>query len=63
MRDEYKDINDEASRDVGKYLSNPINAYRLVKRLTADWRIVEATLTVNPGAGDDNEVCLIERVD
>ena len=59
LRDEYKDIHDEASPDVGKYLSNPINAYRLVKRLTMDWKIAEAALTTNPGAGNNNNTLTI----
>lgn len=30
-----------ASQNVGEYLSNPINAYLLVKRLTTDWKATE----------------------
>ena len=42
---------EEASSDVGKYLANPINAYLLVKRLTADWKQVEGVMTQNVGRG------------
>ena len=42
---------EEASSDVGKYLANPINAYLLVKRLTADWKQVEGVMTQNVGPG------------
>ncbi|EEZ97484.1 Prolyl 4-hydroxylase subunit alpha-2-like Protein [Tribolium castaneum] len=37
----YKNQHDKASENVQVYVANPINAYTLVKRLTADWREVE----------------------
>ena len=36
--------NEKASQDVQTYLSNPINAYTLVKHLTTDWKDVESLL-------------------
>nr|CAD7265071.1 unnamed protein product [Timema shepardi] len=39
---EYAKEHEEASQDVQGYLSNPINAYLLVKRLTTDWKQVES---------------------
>nr|CAD7453803.1 unnamed protein product [Timema tahoe] len=39
---EYAKEHEEASQDVQAYLSNPINAYLLVKRLTTDWKQVES---------------------
>lgn len=35
---DYSKEHEEASRDVTEYLSNPINAYLLLKRLTTDWK-------------------------
>lgn len=37
----YNKLNSVASQDVQSYLSNPVNAYLLVKRLTTDWKLVE----------------------
>jgi prolyl 4-hydroxylase len=37
----YSRLHSIASKDVDKYLANPINAYLLVKRLTTDWKLVE----------------------
>uniref|UniRef100_A0A161N0P5 procollagen-proline 4-dioxygenase n=1 Tax=Triatoma infestans TaxID=30076 RepID=A0A161N0P5_TRIIF len=39
--EEYRKEHQLASKDVGEYLSNPINAYLLVKRLTSDWKSTE----------------------
>lgn len=50
--EEYETIYNEASTDVTKYLSNPINAYLLVKRLTTDWKEVESVMTENAGQGN-----------
>ena len=50
--EEYESIYNEASTDVTKYLSNPINAYLLVKRLTTDWKEVESVMTENAGQGN-----------
>lgn len=41
---EYSKEHDEASVDVSAYLSNPINAYLLVKRLTNDWKQTESLM-------------------
>ncbi|XP_050294384.1 prolyl 4-hydroxylase subunit alpha-1 isoform X2 [Anthonomus grandis grandis] len=43
----YKKQQNIARRDTQLYLSNPINAYTLVKRLTADWTQVEALIGTN----------------
>lgn len=48
---EYAKEHEEASRDVQSYLSNPINAYLLVKRLTTDWKAVETLMTNDVGIG------------
>eukprot|EP00099_Drosophila_melanogaster_P029123 NP_733371.1 prolyl-4-hydroxylase-alpha EFB [Drosophila melanogaster] len=39
--DEYQREHSDASHDITAYVSNPINAYLLTKRLTTDWRQVE----------------------
>ncbi|XP_017076371.2 prolyl 4-hydroxylase subunit alpha-1 [Drosophila eugracilis] len=39
--DEYQREHADASSDITGYVSNPINAYLLTKRLTTDWRQVE----------------------
>ncbi|XP_016951383.1 prolyl 4-hydroxylase subunit alpha-2 [Drosophila biarmipes] len=39
--DEYQREHADASSDITAYVSNPINAYLLTKRLTTDWRQVE----------------------
>jgi len=46
---EYESMYNEAITDVTKYLANPINAYLIVKRLTADWREVENVMSENLG--------------
>ncbi|KAG8235127.1 hypothetical protein J437_LFUL012323 [Ladona fulva] len=48
---EYAKEHEEASQDVQLYLSNPINAYLLVKRLTTDWKEVEASMVDDAGQG------------
>ena len=47
----YNQLNSVASKDVDAYLSNPVNAYLLVKRLTTDWKLVEY-LTFNADRKD-----------
>jgi len=47
--EEYESLYNEASTDVTKYLANPINAYLIVKRLTADWREVQNVMSENLG--------------
>ncbi|KAM7361953.1 prolyl-4-hydroxylase-alpha MP [Cochliomyia hominivorax] len=38
---------DDASKDLEGYLNNPINAYRLIKRLYTDWPTFEESVTVD----------------
>ena len=40
----YENIYAEASKNPVKYLSNPINSYLLIKRLTSDWKKVETIM-------------------
>lgn len=47
---QYETSSSEASRDTSKYLANPINAFLLVKRLTADWKRVEDVMSENIGS-------------
>lgn len=47
----YNQLNSVASKDTQSYLSNPVNAYLLVKRLTTDWKLVEY-LTFNADRKD-----------
>ena len=51
FRQSYENIHAEASKDPTKYLSNPINAYLLIKRLTSDWTKVEEIMNQNTGPG------------
>jgi len=46
---EYAREHEEASQDVQSYLSNPISAYLLVKRLTTDWKEVETQMVDDVG--------------
>lgn len=39
--DDYQREHADASSDITAYVSNPINAYLLTKRLTTDWKQVE----------------------
>lgn len=41
---EFTHEHEEASRDVDHYLSNPLNGFLLVKRLTVDWKDVEVLI-------------------
>ncbi|KAK2582088.1 hypothetical protein KPH14_002791 [Odynerus spinipes] len=47
--EDYMREHEEASRNIQQYLSNPINAYLLVKRLTTDWKRVEELITEDVG--------------
>lgn len=47
--EDYAREHEEASRNIQQYLSNPINAYLLVKRLTTDWKKVEELITEDVG--------------
>jgi prolyl 4-hydroxylase len=46
---EYQREHEEASLNVGDFLTNPINAFLLTKRLTSDWKQVEAIMTHDVG--------------
>lgn len=48
---EYQKEHSEAAADISAYLSNPINAYLLTKRLTSDWKTIEDVMTYDVGAG------------
>jgi hypothetical protein len=57
---EYAREHEEASQDVQGYLSNPINAYLLVKRLTTDWKEVETQMVDDAGQGTTHRYSLFE---
>lgn len=48
---QYQKEHREASTDISDYLSNPINAYLLTKRLTSDWRVIEDYMSYDVGGG------------
>ncbi|EDW15488.2 uncharacterized protein Dmoj_GI24860 [Drosophila mojavensis] len=48
--DEYQREHADAASDITAYVSNPINAYLLTKRLTTDWRQVENLMAHEVGA-------------
>jgi prolyl 4-hydroxylase len=48
FKDNYERIHRIASKDSQTYLSNPVNAYLLVKRLTTDWKTVENLVVTGP---------------
>lgn len=48
---EYQREHKEASADISAYLSNPINAFMLTKRLTSDWKSIENVMSFDVGAG------------
>ncbi|KAG8185444.1 hypothetical protein JTE90_022375 [Oedothorax gibbosus] len=49
LKKEYEKLYNSAIGDVDSFLSNPVNAYLLVKRLTTDWqttgRLIEGTMS------------------
>lgn len=45
--DIYQKQHNKATEDVQLYIANPINAYTLVKRLTTDWKEVEALMSTD----------------
>ncbi|XP_055616103.1 prolyl 4-hydroxylase subunit alpha-1-like [Toxorhynchites rutilus septentrionalis] len=47
---EYQREHMEAAKDVSGYLSNPVNAFLLTKRLTTDWREMEELMSRDVGA-------------
>ncbi|KAH8381795.1 hypothetical protein KR009_000228 [Drosophila setifemur] len=48
--DDYQREHADASSDITAYVSNPINAYLLTKRLTTDWKQVENLMEHDVGA-------------
>jgi len=46
---EFTNEHEKASRDVTRYLSNPLNGFLLVKRLTMDWKDVESIIKNDVG--------------
>lgn len=44
---DYEIRNRDALRDGSNYLANPVNAFLIVKRLTADWNYVESLMRQN----------------
>lgn len=48
---EYEKEHNEAASDIAAYVSNPINAYLLTKRLTSDWRVIEQVMVHDAGSG------------
>ena len=49
---EYQREHAEAAADITSYVSNPINAYLLTKRLTTDWKQVENLMAHDVGGGN-----------
>ncbi|XP_065087046.1 prolyl 4-hydroxylase subunit alpha-1-like [Ochlerotatus camptorhynchus] len=47
---EYQREHSEAAKDAGVYLSNPVNAFLLTKRLTTDWREIENLMSYDVGS-------------
>lgn len=48
LKDSYLKIHSAASQNTELYLSNPVNAYLLVKRLTTDWKDAENLMVTSP---------------
>ncbi|XP_022243855.1 prolyl 4-hydroxylase subunit alpha-1-like [Limulus polyphemus] len=49
LRQEYGQMYQLASQDMESFIANPVNAYLLVKRLTADWKNVEYLMLEGEG--------------
>ncbi|XP_023229578.1 prolyl 4-hydroxylase subunit alpha-1-like [Centruroides sculpturatus] len=49
IREEYGKLYNTASQNIQTFLANPVNAYLLVKRLTADWKATENLLLSSEG--------------
>ncbi|XP_059621208.1 prolyl 4-hydroxylase subunit alpha-1-like isoform X1 [Phlebotomus argentipes] len=47
---EYQSEHNEAAADISGYLTNPINAFLLTKRLTTDWKEVENVMLFDVGS-------------
>ena len=56
---EYEKMYAGASGNVSTYLENPINAYVLVKRLTADLKDVESLMAQNASLGIKFQLSII----
>lgn len=48
---EYQREHADATTDITTYVSNPINAYLLTKRLTTDWKQIENLMEHDVGKG------------
>lgn len=48
---EYQREHADAAKDIQGYVSNPINAYLLTKRLTTDWKAIESMMLEDVGRG------------
>lgn len=55
----YQNQHNKASEDIQKYISNPINAYLLVKRLTIDWKEVESLVNIDLNKGKYDILVLV----
>ncbi len=56
---DYELRNRDALRDGSNYLANPVNAFLIVKRLTADWNYVETIMRQNAA---DSEKKIIKNI-
>lgn len=56
---EYEKEHNEAASDISGYVSNPINAYLLTKRLTSDWRVIEQVMVHDAGNGTSQIISII----
>jgi len=50
LLDDYKSVRNQASRSGEQFVGNPLNSFLLIKKLTSDWKQVEAL--VLGGSGD-----------
>lgn len=50
--EEYKSGHNEAKQDIATYLSNPVNAFLMTKRLTSDWAETVSDMPKNTQKGD-----------
>jgi prolyl 4-hydroxylase len=46
---EYEAIESAASADTEAYVGNPLNSYRLIKKMTSDWKELKDIITDNAG--------------
>lgn len=58
---EYEKEHNEAASDISGYVSNPINAYLLTKRLTSDWRVIEQVMVHDAGSGTSLIISILSR--